>query len=165
MISTVFIVCGNTAAGKSTYSAALAKEQNAIRFSIDPWMQTLYGADYNPSKNDFNWLIERTERCKIQMRHIAEQLIAQNISVVLDFGFGDRQSREYYRTWAISHGAEVSLHFLDVPMEERRRRVRKRNEEKGATFAFEVTDEMFDYVEAMFTPPSDDELVNGVRVK
>ncbi len=162
---TVYFVCGNTAAGKSTYSAALAKEQSAICFSVDPWMQTLYGADYNPAKDNFNWLIDRTERCKAQMRQIAEQLIARNISIVLDFGFGDMKSREYYRTWANSLGAEVSLHFLDVSVEERRRRVRKRNKEKGETFAFEVTDEMFDYVEAMFMPPSDDELVNGVHIK
>jgi predicted kinase len=160
VISTVYMVCGNTAAGKSTYSRALAKKHNAILFSIDPWMQALYGADYNPAKNDFNWLMERTERCKKQIREIAEQIIAQNRSVVLDFGFGDKESRDYYRTWAISQGAEVSLHFLDVPVEERRRRVRERNKEKGATFSFEVTDAMFDYVETMFTPPSEDEQAN-----
>jgi predicted kinase len=163
-ISTVFIVCGNTAAGKSTYSTTLAKTHNAIKFSINPWMQNLYGADYDPKTNDFNWLLERTERCKTQMRQIAEQLIFQNISVVLDFGFGDRESRKYYSEWAVAHGAEVSLHFLDVPVEERRKRVHKRNAKKGATFAFEVTDEMFDYVESMFTPPSDDELINGLRI-
>jgi predicted kinase len=158
------MVCGNTAAGKSTYAIALAKEQRAIRFSLDPWMQALYGADYNPQTHDFAWLMERTERCKAQMREVAEQLLAQNISVVLDFGFGDRPSREYHREWATALGAEVSLHFLDVPVEERRRRVHQRNAEKGSTFAFEVTDQMFDYVETLFAPPTADELVNGLRV-
>ncbi|NJD01816.1 MAG: ATP-binding protein [Ruminiclostridium sp.] len=164
-MSTVFMICGNTAAGKSTYSLKLAKQENAIRFSIDPWMQTLYGADYDPQIHDFVWLIDRTERCKIQMREIAELLIKQNINIILDFGFGDIESRNYYKKWAESFGAEVSLHFLDVSTEERRERVHKRNKEQGPTYAFKVTDKMFDYVEPMFTPPSEDELINGLIVK
>lgn len=160
----VFLICGNTAAGKSTYAIKLAAEQNAIRFSLDPWMQTLFGADYDSHGNDFNWLIERTERCKTQIRQISEQLIRQGINIVLDLGFGDIASRQYYRDWAAAHGADVSLHFLDVPAEERRNRVRNRNREKGPTFAFEVTDQMFDYIEAMFVPPSDEELINGLRI-
>jgi len=163
-MSTVFIICGNTAAGKSTYSMKLAEQHKAILFSIDPWMQTLFSADYNPQVHDFNWLIERTERCKAQMRQIAEALINQDINIIFDFGFGDVESRNFYREWAAIRGANVSLHFLDVPVEERRRRVRKRNEEKGVSFTFEVTDEMFDYVETMFMPPSDEELVNGLRI-
>ncbi|HCC35665.1 MAG TPA: ATP-binding protein [Ruminococcaceae bacterium] len=164
MSATVFLICGNTAAGKSTYSAKLAEETGGIRFSVDPWMQTLYGEDYDPKKNDFVWLIERTERCKTQMRQIAEQLISRGVDIVLDFGFGDRESRVYYREWAASHGARAVIHFLDVPAGERRKRVHRRNAEKGGTFAFTVTDEMFDYVEAMFNPPSEEELAGGTRV-
>ena len=163
-MSTVFLICGNTAAGKSTYSGELAKQHNAIQFSIDPWMQTLYGDDYDSQKHNFEWLIERTERCKTQMRQIAQSLILQGVNVIFDFGFGDKESRKYYREWAFSQGVEISLHFLDVPVEERRARVHKRNQEKSDTFAFEVTDEMFDYVETMFTPPSDEELANGLRI-
>ena len=163
-MSTVFLICGNTAAGKSTYSAELAKKHKAIIFSTDPWMQTLYGEDYNPEQHSFEWLIKRAERCKTQMRQIAQSLILQGINIIFDFGFRDAESRKYYFEWALSQGAEVSLHFLDVPAQERRARVHKRNKEKGATFAFEVTDEMFDYVETMFVPPSDEELVNGLRI-
>jgi len=164
-MSTVFMICGNTGAGKSTYSYKLAEEENAIKFSIDPWMQTLYGADYNPEIHDFTWLEERTKRCRTQMQKIAELLINQDINIILDFGFGDIKLRKFYREWAISLGANVSLHFLDIPTEERRKRVHIRNKEKGLTFAFEVTDEMFDYIEPMFIPPSEDELKNGLIIK
>ena len=163
-MSTVFLVCGNTAAGKSTYSAKLAQYHSGIQFSIDSWMQTLYGADYSPAMHDFDWLVERTERCKIQMRQIAEALIENGITVVLDFGFGDIESRKFYREWAVAQGAEASVHFLDVPMEERLKRLHKRNEEKGSTFVFEVTDEMFNYMEQKFIPPTDEELKNGLRI-
>ena len=56
------------------------------------------------------------------------------------------------------------LAFLRRACEERRKRVHKRNKETDATFAFEVTGEMFDYVESMFVPPSDEELQNGTRI-
>ncbi len=165
MGSTVFLICGNTAAGKSTYAAKLAEETGGVRFSVDPWMQTLYGADYDPTKHDFGWLIERTERCKTQMRQIAGRLLCLGIDVILDFGFGDAASRADYRAWAASLGANASLHFLDVSAEERRTRVHRRNEEKSETFAFPVTDEMFDYVETLFIPPTDEELAGGVLIR
>ena len=163
-MSKVILVCGNTASGKSTYSMKIAKEYNAVWFSIDSWMQTLYGEDYNPGKNDFAWLLERTERCKKLIRSIAERNIEQDINIVLEIGFGDIKSREYYHKWGSDHGAEVYVHYLDVPVEIRRERVRKRNSEKGETFSFEVTDEMFDYVEHLFVPPSDKENINLVSI-
>jgi len=163
-MSTVYLICGNTASGKSTYALNLTKQIGAVHFSIDPWMQTLYGSDYDPQTHDFAWLMERTERCKKQIREIAEPIIKNGISVILEIGFGDFESREFYRRWAQSIGADVSVHYLDIPVEERRRRVKKRNEEKGPTFAFEITDEMFDYVETMFVPPNEDELINGKRI-
>ena len=36
----LLLVCGPTGAGKTTYSLSISKEVGAIRFSIDPWMQT-----------------------------------------------------------------------------------------------------------------------------
>ena len=163
-MSTVYLICGNTASGKSTHALNLSEQIGAVHFSIDPWMQTLYGSDYNPQIHDFTWLMERTERCKKQIREISESIIKNGISVILEIGFGDFNSREYYRRWARSIGADVSVHYLDIPVEERRRRVKIRNEEKGPTFAFEVTDEMFDYVETMFEPPNEDEMINGKRI-
>jgi len=41
----LILVCGPTGAGKTTYSLSLSKEIDAIRFSIDPWMQTLFSKD------------------------------------------------------------------------------------------------------------------------
>ena len=163
-MTTVFFICGNIGAGKTTYSRKLASQKNAVLFSIDPWMQNLYAADYDPPAHDFSWLTERVERCKVQIRDIAGTLIEQNIDIILDFGFGDIQSRDFHRTWAVSSGARTSLHFLDIPVEIRRERVHKRNREKGSTFSFEVTDEMFNYVEGMFLPPSAEELIGGLVV-
>ena len=57
---------------------------------------------------------------------------------------------------------------LDAPREERWRRVQARNAEKGATYQlpFAVTRDMFDFVETLWEPPTDQELArcNGIRV-
>lgn len=163
-MSSVFLICGNTASGKSTYSMKMADEYHAVWFSIDCWMQLLYGADYNPETHDFQWLVERTERCKEVIRQVAETMIAQGVNVILEIGFNDTQSREYYSEWGTGLGADVYVHYLDVPVEIRRERVKKRNAEKGATFSFEVTDEMFDYAEQLFVAPSEKENIRLVRI-
>jgi predicted kinase len=41
----LILVCGPTGAGKTTYAISLSEEAKAIRFSIDPWMQTLFASD------------------------------------------------------------------------------------------------------------------------
>lgn len=62
----------------------------------------------------------------------------------------------------------VQLHWLDVPAQERWRRVEVRNAEKGVTYQlpFDVTREMFDFCETTWEPPPDEEMVayDGIRV-
>jgi len=41
----LILVCGSTGAGKTTYSISLAQKIEAVKFSIDPWMQTLFSKD------------------------------------------------------------------------------------------------------------------------
>lgn len=161
---TVYIVCGNTGAGKSTYSIALAKEKRAVLFSIDSWMQTLYADDYCPGTHDFDWILQRDERCKVQIRKMAGQILDLGIDVALDMSFGRYCMRQYYREWAEKIGAATSIHYLDVEKTIRKNRVRKRNTEQGETFQFTVTDEMFDYVENLFDIPGESELIGGKRV-
>ena len=64
-------------------------------------------------------------------------------------------------------GLSVQLHFIDVPADERWRRVETRNAQKGETYqlSFDVTREMFDFVEGLWEPPTDAEMLayNGVR--
>ena len=40
----------------------------------------------------------------------------------------------------------------------------KRNTEKGSTFEFEVTKENFDFMEAWFETPAENEMVSGVVI-
>lgn len=55
-------------------------------------------------------------------------------------------------------GLSVQAHYVTAPHELRRQRVMARNAEKGETFSFEVTPQMFDFMEKEFEPPTATEL-------
>lgn len=159
-MSRLIIVCGLTGAGKTTYSIKLSEELNAIRFSIDPWMQTLFSKDMKSL--DFSWMMERVERCQVQIWEISKQVLINNGIVVLDLGFTTKAQRDLFVEKSTLLGIPVEIHYIETPLEVREKRVRKRNLEKDPdVYAFEVTNEMFEFMEPRFECPSDDELEGG----
>lgn len=159
------MITGLTGAGKSTYAAQLAQEVNGVRLSIDDWMATLFFMDRDPT-TDFDWFYERVQRCCAQMRDTAEQIVGTGVPVVLDCGFTNSHERGIFYDWADALGYSVTLHYLDVDPKVRWARVQKRNTEKGATFALEVTREMFDFMQGLWEAPSSEEMAarNGCRI-
>ena len=79
-MSRLVIVCGLTGAGKTSYSIGLCEELEAIRFSIDPWMQTLFAKDMESL--DFSWMMERVERCQQQIWDVASQILVKKGNVL-----------------------------------------------------------------------------------
>jgi hypothetical protein len=71
------------------------------------------------------------------------------------------QSRARFAALARDAGLSVQLHFIDVPAAERWRRVEARNARKGETYQlrFDITREMFDFVEGLWDPPTDAEML------
>jgi ribonuclease HI/predicted kinase len=160
-VPTVYLVVGGTGAGKTTYAIALANAKRALRFSIDEWMKGLFSPDQTGLA--FEWMMERVERCEAQIWNLARQALAIGTPVVLDLGFAVRQQRERFGGLALEQNAKVEVHFLEVAAEVRRERVRERNSKRDPSlFALEVTDEMFDFMEARFEPPSVAELRSGM---
>ena len=161
----VHLVCGQTGAGKSTYSARLASDLGGVRFSIDEWMERLHNAD-RPAELRFEWFYERVQRNCLQMRKMAEQLVAIEVPAIFDCGFTNGQERAIFSTWAEEQGYSVQLHYVDVDEATRWARVQRRNAEQAETFQFEVTREMFDFIGSIWEAPSDEELarLNGIVV-
>ncbi|MFK7995775.1 MAG: AAA family ATPase [Granulosicoccus sp.] len=159
----MIIVCGPTGAGKTTYSISLSKDIRAIRFSIDPWMQTLFADDMKSL--DYTWMIERVHRCYEQIWDTCEKLFSIDQGVVLDLGFTEKKQRDLFADRAKALGIVAEVHYLDVPKNVRKARVSRRNNEKDPdVYAFDVTDEMFNFMEPRFEAPDDIELKNGRRV-
>lgn len=163
----IHLVCGSTGAGKTTYALELTARLNAVRFSIDEWMTTLFWMD-TPQPISAAWAMERVERCNKQIWEVVRQATARGVPCVLDLGFSQAKDRADIVQLAHKAGLGVQLHFLDVPPAERWRRVEARNAQKGDTYQlnFDVTREMFEYVESLWEPPTPGEMaaLAGVRI-
>jgi predicted kinase len=163
----IHLICGSTGAGKTTYAEALSKRIGGVRFSVDEWMTSLFWMD-SPRPLEPIWSMERVERCLKLIWSTASRIADRGVPCVLDVALSQARSRARFVGLAGELGLSTQLHFLDVPSQERWRRVEERNRAKGGThhLPFEVTREMFDFVESLWEPPTDAELAasNGVRI-
>jgi predicted kinase len=163
----VHLICGSTGSGKTTYARQLAEREGAVRFSIDEWMSALYWMDaghpFEPS-----WAMERVQRSAALIWRTAEDICRHGVPCVLEIGLTTAESRARYAGLARQAGFPVKLHVVEAPVETRWARVVARNGEagEGGQLPFELTREMFDFVETMWEPPSEEELavLDGVRV-
>jgi predicted kinase len=157
--ATVYLICGSTGAGKSTYARRLASRVGAPVFSIDKWMSSLFWSD-GPAVPDAAWSLERVRRCKLQIWDTVVQAASLGLPCILDWGFPSSTDRAEYFAKGQEAGLPVELHVLDVDAEERWRRVQSRNAAQSHTgdLPFAVTREMFDFVESLWEPPSATEL-------
>jgi predicted kinase len=128
-----------------------------VRFSIDEWMNTLYWMDC-PAKNDLPWALDRVGRCEKQIAAVAEQLARVGTDAVLDLGFTQREQRDEWLQRARNAGLDIELHVLDVSKDVRWQRVCERNKGASATYSFDVTREMFDFMEGRWELPDGEEL-------
>lgn len=159
----LIIVTGPTGAGKTTYSLSLCKEIGAIRFSIDPWMQNLFSKDM--TSLDYSWMIERVNRCHVQIWHVSEQILQLNGNVVLDLGFTTKEQRDHFSELSRKLEIDPEIHYLNAPKEIRQKRVENRNFEKDpSVYSFEVSDFMFNFMEPKYEIPDEKELANGLVV-
>jgi predicted kinase len=159
----IHLIVGSTGAGKTNYAQKLKRENQGIIFSIDLWNNILFLSDKSES-DGLDWMLERIDRAETLMMLLIKQLEEAKVDAILDLGFSKRKHREKFKNFAIKNNFDLQLHFLDIPSEIRRERVLKRNIEKGDTFEFEVTDEMFEFMETYFETPTEEELIGGVVI-
>ena len=163
IVARLILVCGHVGAGKTTYALSLCKEIGGVRFSIDPWMQTLYAKDM--TSIDFEWMMERVNRCSEQIWETSKQILLLDGVVVLDLGFTTLDQRRHFYDKAKEIDVIPELHYLNASKDIRKGRVKKRNIEKDLNvYSFEVTDQMFDFMEPRFEVPSSIELENGLCI-
>jgi predicted kinase len=156
---TLHIVFGPQGAGKTSLSRNISNLHKATVFSIDEWMSALYLPDM-PQPIDLGWITSRVGRCQQRIWETASDIVRHGGAAVLDLGMQTLKDRAAVRSLIETHQLSATWYFVTAPATIRRERVVKRNAEKNATFAFEVTPQMFEFMEGRFEEPTGNELAS-----
>ncbi len=132
-------------------AAELGRAPATVVVSEDHWLAALFAEELT-SVGDY-------VRCSARLRTAMEPhlvgLLQSGVSVVLDFPANTPELRKWVRGVLDEAGCAHKLHFLDVPDDVCRDRLRRRN--AAGDHAFAVTDEQFDLITKHFVAPSDEE--------
>ena len=143
------LICGLPASGKTTLARQLAREVPAIRLDKDQWTTDL-GLDV--------WDDELRVRVEGLLWALAQELLANGQSVILEWGHWARAERDEKRLGARALGVGVELHYLDAPLDELIERAERRNA-SGEWTASPMTRAHFEEWATVFQPPDKEELL------
>jgi predicted kinase len=87
-VTTLYLLCGKIAAGKSTLARRLAARPGTLLVSQDHWMSNLFSEDELKTIDDFTRL---SVRLRAAMAPHVVDILRQGLSVVLDFPANTRQ--------------------------------------------------------------------------
>jgi predicted kinase len=143
------LLCGLPGSGKTTVARGLAAELGALRLCPDEWMSTL--------EVD---LFDEPTRARIEALQweLAQELLQLGQSVVIEWGVWSRSERDTVRERARELGVPVELHYLDTPLDVLWERVRDRNENGPPGTAIISYENLVDWSEHLFEPPTAEEL-------
>lgn len=155
MKGTLHCFCGKMAAGKSTMSKELAKNEGAILISEDDWLAHLY-PDEVKCLSDY---IQYSKRLKTVLEKHVRQLLLSGVSVVLDFPGNTRSQREWFKKIFDEDNIPHVLHYIEVSDELCLKQLGIRNRDKLEGAAF-TTEEEFYQITSYFQPPNSEEGFN-----
>jgi len=154
MAATLHLLCGLPGSGKTTRAKELEAAGGRVRLNADDWVCQLYPDDAEAAARD-----NRKSRVEQVQWELAERLLGDGISVILDWGVWTRAERDHYRLRASELGAVVQTVFVDAPLETLHARISERNRKlPPGTFAISAAE--LDAWAAIFEPPSEEELAD-----
>jgi predicted kinase len=152
----LYLLCGKIAAGKSTLATELAARPATVLISEDHWNAHLF-ADQLRTLEDYSRL---SRKLRSAMGPHVVALLKAGLSVVLDFPANTLAIREWMRGIIDESGAGHELHFLDLPDETCKRRLRERN--AAGEHPFQASDAEYDLFMRYFVPPTPEERFNVI---
>ncbi len=159
----IHLIEGPVGSGKSTFSLKMMEEMDAIYFSLDDWMASLFKPD-RPNTGVMEWYSNRKQRCINQICKVAQQALNSNTNVILELGLINKQAREYFLEAIHMERYNMIVYVLEADRLIRRERVKRRNIEKGDTYSMIVPDDIFEIASNMWESITENEFV-GMDVR
>jgi predicted kinase len=141
-------ICGLPGAGKTTIAKPVEKTTGAVRLNIDEWVAAL-GVDFFDD--------EFRHKFHARLYELGITLLKLRQSITLEDGLWRRDERDRLREVAHKLGADIELHYLDVPIEELWRRLEARHA-LGASGLVPITKELLQACLPRFQRPDKAEL-------
>jgi predicted kinase len=156
-MTTLYLLCGKIAAGKSTLARRLAERPATLLITMDHWMPLLFPTE-NRTIEDFARL---SARLRAAMGPHVVDILRHDLSVVLDFPANTVNWRSWMRSLITEAGVAHELHVLDVPDTICKERLRRRNAD--GEHPYQVSEENYDLFTSYFVPPGPGEGFHIVR--
>jgi predicted kinase len=150
--------CGKMASGKTTLSKKLASDHHAILISEDVWLSKLYPEEIHTFED---YLTYSSRLKQIMSKHVLE-LLAQKISVVMDYPGNVPAQRQWFRSIFEAAKVDHRLHYIVASDSLCKEQLHKRNIEQPEG-SMVMSEAEFDYITAYFQPPTPDEGFNLIR--
>jgi predicted kinase len=154
--TTLYLLCGKIAAGKSTLAKRLAAQPATLPIAQDDWMHVLFPTE-NRTIDDF---VRLSARLRAAMGPHIVGILRQGLSVVLDFPANTVSYRTWMRSLIREAGVAHELHVLDFPDAICKQRLQQRNE--SGTHPYQVSEAVYDLFTGYFVPPTPEEGFNVV---
>ena len=145
------LLCGKIASGKSTLARRLAAAPGRVLICEDDWLARLYPGEIST--------LEDYVRCSRRLRSVLADhvtaLLRRGVSVVMDVPANTVETRRGLRRVFEAAGAAHCLHFLDLPDDLCKARLRQRNVAGAHVFAPSEAD--YDLFTSLFQAPGAEE--------
>lgn len=155
----VTILCGRIASGKTYYANRIKEKKNAIILSVDELMLKLSDSCLGTMHDDI------AGRCELYFYQLAEEIIALDINVVIDFGYWTKNERDYAKAYFKDKNIPVELHYIKRDNTKRLEQLQRRNSDLENAIsqetihrAYIIKDELRKRLDVKFEEPLPDEI-------
>lgn len=145
--TTLFLVSGKIASGKSTLTKQLAHQNNALLICQDDWLSTLFPEEIRTLEDYVKYFGRLTD---IMGKHVSA-ILKGGTSVVLDFPANTLKTRAWMKSIGDSANCRIEMHFLDVPDQICLQRLTARN--KLGEHQYKTNEEEFHQFTSYFVAP------------
>ena len=143
-ITTLYLLCGKIAAGKSTLARRLAERPATLLITMDHWMSLLFPTE-NRTIEDFARL---SARLRAAMGPHVVDILRHDLSVALDFPANTVRWRRWMRSSITEADVAHELHVLGFPDTICKQRLQRRNADGG--HPYQVSEETLRFIHKLF---------------
>ncbi len=147
---TIHLMHGFIGCGKTTIAKKIQEETGAVLLTHDDFMIKEYG------RNPEDFSKERFDAIDEKIKLIAAREIEQGNSVIMDYGFWEKETRKKYFKWAKNLTSKVVFHAVQCDIETAKKRALKRTQDDLTQFV--INEEIFSDRLKRFEPMTHEEV-------